>query len=72
MKEVCKLDVAKFSTKDGMCSERFALWSAELGAVNRASGEGLWVCIWNLPMHGWCWSVILEVLKNVGELVSLS
>lgn len=40
--------------------------------MDRVFGECLWVRIWNLPMHGWCWSVILKVLKSVGELVSLS
>lgn len=47
-------------------------WSAELGAARRASGDGLWVHIWNLPLHAWCWSIIAEVLRPVGELVALS
>lgn len=72
VKEVSKMEVMQFSTKDGVCSAKFAPWTVELGAVERASGEGVWVRIWNLPMHGWCWSVILEVLKTVGEMVSLS
>lgn len=70
--EVSKLDVVQFTTKDGSCSAKLAPWSAEIGAVDRASGDGIWVRIWNLPLHGWCWSVILEVLKKVGELVALS
>lgn len=72
VKDACKLDAVTFATKDGRCSARLAPWSAELGAVDRASGEGQWIRIWNLPLHGWCWSIILEVLKTVGELVSLS
>lgn len=72
VKDVCKLDEVSFSKKDGICVARLAPWSAELGAVSRASGEGMWIRIWNLPLHGWCWSVILEVLKTVGELVVLS
>lgn len=72
VKMTCKEEVVQFSTKDGVCSARVVPWSAEIGAVNRASGEGIWVSIWNLPLYGWCWSVILEVLKNVGELVALS
>lgn len=24
------------------------------------------------PLHGWCWSIVKEVLKPVGELISLS
>lgn len=61
MKEVSKLDVVQFSTKDGSCSARFAPWSAENKAVDRASGEGIWVHIWNLPLHG----VVLE--RNLGS-----
>lgn len=72
VKEVCKLDKLTFTTKDGRCAARIAPWSAEMGAVDRASGDGQWIRIWNLPLHGWCWSVILEVLKTVGELISLS
>lgn len=28
--------------------------------------------IWNLPLHGWCWSIIAEMLSSMGELVALS
>lgn len=28
--------------------------------------------IWNLQLDGWCWEIIVEVLRLVGELVSLS
>lgn len=28
--------------------------------------------IWNLPLHGWCWNLILEMVKPVGDLVALS
>lgn len=38
VKEVCKLDVAKFEIKDGMCLAKFAPWSAEIG--------GSEPCIW--------------------------
>lgn len=30
------------------------------------------VLILNLPLHGWCWEVIIEVLRPVGKLISLS
>lgn len=71
-KEVCKMREVQFRIKEGLCSAKLEPWSAELGAIDRASGDGQWVRIWNLPMHGWCWSVILEVLKTIGEQVSLS
>lgn len=72
VREVAKLGTFKVSTKDGPCTLNLAYWSAELGAVGKATGEGQWVLIWNLPLHGWCWSVIERVLRPVGELISLS
>lgn len=45
VKEASKLDVTNFSTKDGVCSVKFAPWSAELGSLERADGDGVWVCI---------------------------
>ncbi|KAH7690551.1 Zinc finger CCHC-type protein [Dioscorea alata] len=72
VKEIAKLGSVRAATKDGPCVLSFSHWSAELGAEGKASGEGCWVSIWNLPLHGWCWSVISEVLRPVGELISLS
>ncbi|KAH7659259.1 Zinc finger CCHC-type protein [Dioscorea alata] len=72
VKEICKMGTCAAMTKDGQCSLKFAPWSVELGADGRASGAGQWVLIWNLPLHGWCWSVIEAVLKPIGELISIS
>lgn len=72
VKELCKMGKFKVRTKDGPCELLLAPWSAKLGAIARASGEGQWVLIWNLPLHAWSWSVIAEVLRPVGELVALS
>lgn len=72
VKEVSKMGTFAANTKDGPCTLRIAPWSAELGAEGRASGEGSWVLIWNLPLHAWSWNVILEVLRPVGELVAIS
>lgn len=72
VKEICKLGAFTANTKVGPCKLRISAWSAELGAMGRASGEGTWVHIWNLPLHAWCWSTILEVIRPVGELVALS
>lgn len=72
VKEIYKMSTFKVDTKDGPCSLKVAPWSAELGADGRAAGDGHWVMIWNLPLHAWCWEVIVEVLRPVGELVILS
>lgn len=72
VKEICKMGTFKASTKDGVCSLRLAPWSAELGAEGRASGNGQWLHIWNLPLHGWSWGIISEVLRPTGELVAIS
>lgn len=72
VKLVCKMEKVKASTKDGVCMLKLSPWSAELGVDGRAEGTGRWILIWNLPLHGWCWCVIAEVLKLVGELISLS
>lgn len=28
--------------------------------------------VWNLPLHVWCWDMIKDVLRPVGELVAMS
>lgn len=66
-----KLGTFEALTKDGKCKLNVAHWTAELGASGRAGGEGQWVSIWNLPLHGWCWNIIEQVLKPVGELIAL-
>lgn len=71
VKELCKLGKFKVKTKDGPCIVMISPWSAELGTVGRASREGQWVLIWNLPFHAWCWSIISEVLRPVEELVAV-
>lgn len=65
-KEVCKLVSFKVATKDGPCTLKLAPWTAEL-AEGRASGKGQWVSIWNLPLHGWCWNIIADVVRPWGN-----
>lgn len=71
VKEVCGLG-SKVATKDGPCMVNLSPWSAEISADGRASGTGQWIHLWNMPLHGWCRSIISEVVKPVGELVALS
>lgn len=54
------------------CNLCLAPWSAELGATGRASGDGQWMQVWNLPLHGWSWGIISEVLRPAGELMAIS
>lgn len=72
VKEVCKLGQFKAATKDGPYTLKLSPWFAEIRTEGRASREGQWMHIWNLPLHGWCWSIIVEGLRSVGELVALS
>lgn len=53
VKEVCKMESFKVATKDAPCVLKLAPWLAELGAMGRASGDGQWVSLWNLPLHAW-------------------
>lgn len=72
VKAACLLGVFELSSKQGLCSMSISPWTAELGALGKASGSGQWVHIWNVPLHGWCESVISEILKPVGDLVAVS
>lgn len=54
VREIVKLGMFEARTKDGMYKLNLAYWTAEIGALGRATGEGHWVNIWNLPLHGWC------------------
>lgn len=43
VREVCKMGSFTVATKDGPCTLKLAPWSAEIGAVGRASGAGQWM-----------------------------
>lgn len=72
VREVCKLGTFKVATKDGPCTLKITPWSAEIGAISRASGSSQWIHLWNLPLHHWSWCTITEVIKPMGEIVALS
>ncbi|XP_039138075.1 uncharacterized protein LOC120275526 [Dioscorea cayenensis subsp. rotundata] len=72
VREVVKLGSFDAMTRDGKCRLNLAHWTAELGTSGRADGEGQWISIWNLPLHGWCWRIIEQVLRPVGDLITLS
>ncbi|KAH7691103.1 Zinc finger CCHC-type protein [Dioscorea alata] len=72
VKDTYKLGKFRVATRDGPCTLSLSPWSTEIGADGRAVGSGMWTSIWNLPLHGWCWSTIAEVIRPVGDLVALS
>lgn len=72
VKATCNLGTFKLSSKQGLCSLSISPWTIELGALGKVSGIGQWVHLWNVPLHGWCGSVISEILKPVGDLVAVS
>lgn len=67
VKMVSSLGVFELFSKKGLCSMSISPWSADLNALGRASGHGQWMLIWNVPLHGWCYGVIIEILKPVGK-----
>lgn len=46
-------------------------WMADIGAVGATSGRGQVLLIWNLSLHAWTWSVLVEHLRPTGELVAI-
>lgn len=55
----------------GPCVFSNSPWTPDIGAVGAASGRGQVLLIWNLPLHAWTWSVLVEHLWQIGELVAI-
>lgn len=55
----------------GPCVVSISPWTAEVGSVGSASGRGQVLLIWNLPLHAWTWTVLVELLKPIGEMVAI-
>lgn len=58
-------------SKLGPCVFTIKHWSADIGSVGSASGRSQVLLIWNLPLHAWTWSVLVELLRPIGELVTI-
>lgn len=55
----------------GPCVMSISPWSAEVRSVGAASGKGQVLLIWNLLLHAWTWTVLVDLLHPIGELVAI-
>lgn len=53
----------------GPCVLSISPWSADIGSVGSALGHAQALLIWNLSLHAWTWSVLVDILRHIGELV---
>lgn len=70
--KACKMGEVELGSGCGRCWVTFSPWSGDIGSEGAARGTGTWVNLWNLPLHCWNWKIVAEVLKPIGELVSIS
>ncbi|XP_039119044.1 uncharacterized protein LOC120255245 [Dioscorea cayenensis subsp. rotundata] len=66
-----KIGELSLPSKMEPCVLSFKPWSAEIGSVGSASSKAQVLLIWNLPLHAWTWSVLVDVLRPIGELVAI-
>lgn len=66
-----KIGELSLPSKLGPCVISIKPWSAEIGSVGSATGKAQVLLIWNLPLHAWTWSVLVDVLRPIGELVAI-
>lgn len=66
-----KIGELSFSSKMGPCVISIKPWTAEIGSVGSATGKAQVLLIWNLPLHAWTWSVLVDLLKPIRELVAI-
>ncbi|KAH7682449.1 Zinc finger CCHC-type protein [Dioscorea alata] len=69
--KACKIGELSFPSKIGPCIISIKPWSAEIGSVGSAVGKAQVLLIWNLPLHAWTWSILVDFLKPIGELVAI-
>lgn len=66
-----KLAELSLPSRMGPCVVSISPWTVEVGSVGSASGRGQVLLIWNLPLHAWTWTVLVELLKPIGEMVAI-
>ncbi|KAH7667215.1 Aldehyde dehydrogenase N-terminal protein [Dioscorea alata] len=69
--KACKIGELSLPSKMGPCVISIKPWSAEIGSVGSATGKAQVLLIWNLPLHAWTWTVLVDFLKPIGELVAI-
>lgn len=72
VKMACNLGEFEVSSNFGQCKISFTPWTGDVASEGAARGTGTWVNIWNLPLHCWCWQVVVDILRPIGELVAIS
>lgn len=66
-----KIGELSLPSKMGPCVLSFKPWFAEIGSVGSASGKAQVLLIWNLPLHAWSWSILVDILRPIGEPVAI-
>lgn len=66
-----KISELSLPSKMGPCVISIKPWLVEIGFVGSATGKAQVFLIWNLPLHAWTWSVLVDILRPIGELVAV-
>lgn len=69
--KVSNIGNLSFPSRLGPCDFSISPWTVEVGSVGAATGKGQVLLIWNLPLHAWTWSVLVDLLRPIGELVAI-
>lgn len=68
---LCSEGELSLPSRLGPCVISISPWTADVGSIGAASGKGQVLLIWNLPLHAWTWSVLVDLLRPVGDLVAI-
>lgn len=60
VERACKLKEVELSSSSGRCWVSFEQWSGDIGSEGAARGSGIWVNLWNLPLHCWTSQVVAK------------
>lgn len=66
-----KIGELSLSSKLGPCVISIKPWTVEIGSVGLATEKAQVLLIWNLPLHALTWSVLVDLLKPIGNLVAI-
>lgn len=66
-----KIGEFSFPSKMGPCVISIKPWSPEIGSMGSALGRAHVLLIWNLLLHAWTWSMLVDILRPIRELVAI-